>query len=528
MNRLTELGFETQVQEATRVRARGDEAVAVTIRNLVGRRAGSASTGSLLLVAHYDSRALSPGAGDDATGVAVLLESLRAIQAELPLANDLVVLLTDGEEFGLHGARAFAQDHPWMADVRLVLNVEMRGSGGPSLMFETGADNGWIVDQLAQADPSPVANSLFVEIYRRLPNDTDFTAFVDAGRQGLNFAAIGRPENYHQATDTPGNLQEATVQHHGIRILSLVRHLGAADLTTVDAPDRSFLRIPMRGLVTPPTAWAWPLTLAVMGGVLLAVFLATLRGARSRGIILGSVLSILAVAVAAATGWLIFRWAAPMHEEVGALTPAFHDEGPYRFALAFLCLAFTVGLFEAARPWVRPLEASLGALLLPTVVLAAMTLTAPGAAINLQLPLAAVVTLLLVLALMGPKRSRGMVAWILTLLLTLPVFLLLTPLVELLGIALGMGAAAVLAGFITLGLLIVLPALEFLDTPNRWWASLTALLCAAAGLGVGMLQAEPASERPAPSTLIHVGRHRRPSSMRWPGARTAHRTGPGG
>ena len=504
LTRLQEMGFEAEVQHRTVVRASGEEAVAVTVQNVVARREGSASTGALLLVAHYDSRALTPGAGDDATGVATILEVLRALQAELPLQNDVVVLLSDGEELGLHGARAFAAAHRWMQDVRVVLNVEMRGSGGPSLMFQTGEENGWIVDQMAAADPSPVANSIFVDIYRRLPNDTDFTVFLDTGLQGLNFAAIGRPENYHQPTDTPANLQESTVQHHGIRLLALTRRLGGADLTDVDAPDRSFLRLPILGLVVLPLGLAWPLTLAVVAGLLLATFLATLRGARSRGVTLGAVLSLIAMAASALGAWAMVRWTAPFHEEYGTLLHAFWDEGPYRVAIGALAFAITVGLFEGARRWVRPLEATLGALLIPVLTLLGVTLIARGGALNLQLALGGIVALVLVLAVTGLHRSQGWIAWILTLLFVLPVLAVLYPVMELMAVALGMGAAPLLGGLWVLVLLFLVPALEWLDRPNRWWAALTGLGVAAVALSVGVVRSDPSPDRPVPSTLIYA------------------------
>mgnify|MGYP001820320824 FL=1 len=294
------------------------------------------------------------------------------------------------------------------------------------------------------------------------------------------------------------------VQHHGVRILALARHLGNQDLSAVDAPDRSFVPIPFVGLVTLPRIWAWPLTLGVLGGILLVTFVATLRGTRTRGIVLGAILSLLAVGASAAVGWLVFRWAAPLHEEFGVLTPAFHDEVPYRWALAFIVFAVTLGLFEAARPWVRPLEAALGALLLPGISLAAMTLVAPAAALNLQLPLAAALALLLVLGATGLHRRRGWVAWVLTLLMTLPVVVFLTPLVELLSVALGMGSAPALAALMTLVLLMIVPGLEWLETPNRWWAPLAGLFAGAGLLGWSAFQASPAEGRPAPSTLIHT------------------------
>ena len=54
-------------------------------------------------------------------------KTLRVLRVRGPLLNDLIVLLTDGEELGLLGARAFVDEHPWLDDVALVVSIEMRG-----------------------------------------------------------------------------------------------------------------------------------------------------------------------------------------------------------------------------------------------------------------------------------------------------------------------------------------------------------------------------------------------------------------
>ena len=55
-----------------------------------------------------------------------------------------------------------------------------------------------------------------------MPNDTDFSPFRDAGTQGLNFAGVDRASLYHQTYDTPANVSEATLQHHGLHLLGIV------------------------------------------------------------------------------------------------------------------------------------------------------------------------------------------------------------------------------------------------------------------------------------------------------------------
>jgi Zn-dependent M28 family amino/carboxypeptidase len=86
-------------------------------------------------VAHYDSRASdpndatgdAPGANDDGSGVAVLLELSRVLAARR-LDATVVLMATAGEEQGLVGARAHAiAQQRAGADIRGVLNLDIVG-----------------------------------------------------------------------------------------------------------------------------------------------------------------------------------------------------------------------------------------------------------------------------------------------------------------------------------------------------------------------------------------------------------------
>jgi hypothetical protein len=180
---------------------------------------------AVLVVSHYDSREAAPGAGDDLAGVAAMLEMARAVARDGSPARDLILLFTDGEEAGLVGAHAFMDDHPWAEGVGVVLNLEARGNQGPSLMFETGEGDAEVVRSWASASGRPIGTSLAAAVYRRMPNDTDFSPFRRAGLPGLNFAFIGRVAHYHTAADTLENLSLDSVQHHGDQLLGLVRDL---------------------------------------------------------------------------------------------------------------------------------------------------------------------------------------------------------------------------------------------------------------------------------------------------------------
>ena len=196
----------------------------VVARNIVGIQPGrDPALPAVLVMAHYDSSAISPGAADDGAGVAAVLEAVRALKARGPLDRDLIVLLTDAEELGLDGARVFFSDHPWRQRVGAVVNLEARGGGGRAMMFETGAGNAETIALFARAAPGVTggvtSNALAVFVYELMPNGTDFTISKDRGIGGLNFAFIGRPDQYHAASSTPEALDPGSVQHIGSQAL---------------------------------------------------------------------------------------------------------------------------------------------------------------------------------------------------------------------------------------------------------------------------------------------------------------------
>ncbi|HET9787792.1 MAG TPA: M20/M25/M40 family metallo-hydrolase, partial [Pyrinomonadaceae bacterium] len=228
---LVKMGLEPQIQNTTAVRTRtGSAHRAATVQNIVAKLGGTANTRAVLLVAHYDAAPYSLGASDDGAAIASLLETLRALKANAPLKNDVIFLATDGEEIGLLGASAFVQQHPWAKDAGVVLNFEARGDHGPSIMFQTTEGNGWLIDELAESVSRPVANSLSADIYKLLPNETDFTVFDQAGMNGLNFAYIEGVGSYHSSLDNMANLDERSLQHHGMYALALARGFGNSDL----------------------------------------------------------------------------------------------------------------------------------------------------------------------------------------------------------------------------------------------------------------------------------------------------------
>lgn len=214
VSELRRIGLDPEIQETT------------LIDNIVVKLKGTGTEKAILLVGHYDTVPFSPGAADDGSAVVLMLETLRSLKADTPLARDVICLFSDGEEVGLMGAKAFVYSHPWAKDVGLVLNFEARGNSGPAVMFETSTNNVNLIEEFAKAAPYPIANSLSSNIYRLLPNDTDLTIFIEADMTGLNFAFIKGLDHYHSPQDSVDNLDQRSLQHQGSYALALTRYFG--------------------------------------------------------------------------------------------------------------------------------------------------------------------------------------------------------------------------------------------------------------------------------------------------------------
>ena len=217
---------------------------------------------AVALMAHTDTVWGSPGAADDSLGVAAILESLRAIEARGQPARDVVVLLTDGEELNLSGARAFWPSDAIAAHVGAVINLESRGAGGRATMFETGAGNAGMMGLFARGVAHPVANSMSVLAYRLMPNDTDFTVSREKGLPGFNFAMLGRPRYYHSPRATVDRVDPRTLQDLGDQALGIASTL-ASSPTLPSAPgDAVFFDVAGRGLVHYSVGTGWLVLLA--------------------------------------------------------------------------------------------------------------------------------------------------------------------------------------------------------------------------------------------------------------------------
>jgi len=252
---------ETYFEYVTGVKA-GETLV---LRNILVMIDAPGTDRGVMFVAHYDSTEHGPGAGDDMVGVCALLEAMRDQAANPKLKTDLYFLLTDAEEDGLLGARAFAARHPAMkAFLDAVVNFEARGNRGGLLLFQTSGMAYSLVKSVIQSGADPIGMSWLVTVYDMMPNDTDLTVFLGEGYRAINFAVVEGVEAYHQPADSYDNLNRDTAWQYLRTALALVRTAGAGTLESEPTSDAVFFMF-LPGRMVLMTGWVSALIGALAG-----------------------------------------------------------------------------------------------------------------------------------------------------------------------------------------------------------------------------------------------------------------------
>ncbi|BCZ45602.1 hypothetical protein psyc5s11_16690 [Clostridium gelidum] len=309
LTELTNLGLKPEVQKDFSVNNIMGETLKGNIENICARLNGNGdSKEAILMVAHYDSTSGGPGAADDAAGVATLLETIRALKESAPLKNDVIFLISDGEEMGLLGAKSFVDKNPLLKDSTMVMNFEARGNSGPVIMFETGNNNEWFMKEFKKSISNPVAYSFLYEIYKYMPNNTDFTLFKKAGKDGFNFATLEGYETYHNFDDTGYNLNQRTLQHEGNYALSLVKHFGDLSLNNKDKGTSVYFTIAKSVLVEYSSNISIPL--GIFSAVLfIVVFIYGLKKKilSFKGTLQGFILEVGTIGVSSVIGIIIYK-----------------------------------------------------------------------------------------------------------------------------------------------------------------------------------------------------------------------------
>lgn len=505
---LATMGLQPQVQKTTAVNTRRGSALrAATVQNIAAKLEGTANTRAVLLVAHYDATPYSMGASDDGAAIVSLLETLRALKASAPLKNDVIFLATDGEEIGLLGATAFVQQHPWAKDVGVVLNFEARGDHGPSVMFQTSDQNGWLIDELAETVRRPVANSLSADIYKLLPNDTDFTVFKQAGMNGLNFAYIEGVASYHSSLDNMANLDERSLQHHGMYALALARGFGNSDLNgPISRSEAVYFDLFGRTLIH------YSRTTALMLATLVALitFAVIVLGLR-RGLLTLSgqawgFLALLLSMIGATLLVMLVWWAL---DRLAGSHKSFQQGDTwtnhlYLIGFVLLTVAATAIIYGLLRKKVSVDNLATGALLWFLLLLIVSHIYFPGGSYLLVWPLlSALIAWILKFTLPAEKLSLTKLRLI-SAVWAAPGIILISPLIYQTFVAVGISQPSLVVVPVTLLLGLLLINFELMASGFKWLLPAASTLAAVCFIVMALLQPDVSQQQPKSNEIFYA------------------------
>jgi len=201
----------------------------------------------LALIAHYDTaRTTLQGAMDDGSGIGVLLELAR-IFADAPMRRSLLFVASDGEEWGMLGARELAEHYPERAQIAAALSLDSVTAGDLARLTlgtvgqMSGYTPPWLrllaraageAEMLSVSEPAGLQEFLERAF---LLSGTDQGPLLNAGIPAINLGSKAvdndaAREIYHSAADTTGNLRIESFARYGRVAERIVRTLDGLSL----------------------------------------------------------------------------------------------------------------------------------------------------------------------------------------------------------------------------------------------------------------------------------------------------------
>jgi hypothetical protein len=202
-------------------------------KNIFGYIQGTETgAGTILISAHYDSvttdpedgASLAPGANDNGSGVAALIELARILSTRQHRATILFVAFS-AEEVGRKGSTVFVRDYiiGHNIDVKAVINLDIIGSStGPNgaindreiRLYSVGPNDSSSSRKLARAVELMALNNradLLITVQDREDREnrySDHLSFSEVGIPAVRFIEADEdPKRQHNQTDTSDDVQ---------------------------------------------------------------------------------------------------------------------------------------------------------------------------------------------------------------------------------------------------------------------------------------------------------------------------------
>ena len=222
-------------------------------RNVIGFRQGQ-TPDTLALIAHFDTApTTTQGATANGSGVGVLLELARVFAA-VPMRRSLLIVFSDGGEYGSLGAKDFAESYHGPNPIAAALSLDHVAPGDLAALRlgATGQMKGfappWLRQtayQAAEAQGLPVyAPSIIREHYERaiLVSGADQGPLLSAGIPAINLGSLStdrarQRSTYHSPQDTIENLKVSSLGKFGFAAERIMRTLDALQSVPKESPD---------------------------------------------------------------------------------------------------------------------------------------------------------------------------------------------------------------------------------------------------------------------------------------------------
>ncbi|KAK3897959.1 hypothetical protein C8A05DRAFT_38470, partial [Staphylotrichum tortipilum] len=177
------------------------------------REARRSEKGLTLVNAHYDSVSTGYGATDDGMGVVTCLQLIRYFShPDNQPERGIVVMLNNGEEDYLYGARALGQ-HPLNPYIHTFLNLEGAGAGGRAILFRSTDRE---VTAAYAGSPAPFGTVIGSDAFGLgfIRSGTDYSVLYDVfGQRGLDLAFFKPRARYHTNQDDARHASTGSLWH---------------------------------------------------------------------------------------------------------------------------------------------------------------------------------------------------------------------------------------------------------------------------------------------------------------------------
>ncbi|MBC7188425.1 MAG: M28 family peptidase [Calditrichaeota bacterium] len=244
---------------------------------------------SLIIIGgHIDSAGPEvPGANDDASGVATVLELAR-VWKDRPRRYTMLFVAFGGEERGLLGSTFFAEHFRDLPKAMLMLSLDMTGADGPIVpMFETRKAQApeWLVRDAFAADATLGHDLLFYPTHFTTLNSlgkgagSDHEPFLSKNVPAIDFTVGLNTSPIHTPHDNILAIRKDKLAQYARFVDSLLLRYQSQGVPSANSPRFMLWQVRGRLLFVP---W-WAVTAVVVGALVLApVSLFVARRARLR------------------------------------------------------------------------------------------------------------------------------------------------------------------------------------------------------------------------------------------------------